>query len=132
MTLTEQYWLQCYTEFYNSLPAGREKDHLEKNGEEYLKEDPASFIQFLFVNHVLNQFDPIGCCYPMIWNEYSDYAWKIVESYRQNDPSSFAVFLDSYLDQIWSSLSQLDEIDRQQTTAKVKKEIVEKLLSIEM
>jgi len=57
---------------------------------------------------------------------------RLLNLIGKNDPSSFAVFLGSYLDQIWSSLSQLDEIDRQRITAKVKKEIVEKLQSIEM
>ncbi len=122
--MTEQYWLRRYTEFYESFPSGAEKSHLAKVSEDHLAKDPATFVHFLLVNHVLNESDPIGHCYPAIWNEYSDYAWEIVEQHQRSDPASFSLFLENRLSEIWNSLSRLNEEEQLRTISEVKNKIV--------
>ena len=56
-----------------------------ENGEEKAKET----VLFCYINHELNLLDPIGVCYPGIINEYSSYAWGMVEALLTEGKESF-------------------------------------------
>lgn len=121
--MKKEYWRAGYLKFYESLPEGAEKEHLATVAEDYLKKYGAAFVHFLLVNRVLNLHDPIGSCYPAIWNEYSEYAWEIVALYNEVDLAVFQVKLKEYLGEIWHTLSPLAEEEQLEVVAQVGNQI---------
>lgn len=92
---TKKYWENRYNDFCEKI-LGKEIDYCRfdideikkemTRMEEFYKENtengeltPEEIILYCNINHELNLLDPIGCCYPQISNEYSSYAWKLVE-----------------------------------------------------
>ncbi|MBP2629009.1 MAG: hypothetical protein H6Q68_3720 [Firmicutes bacterium] len=80
----------------------------------FLKEDPEKFVIFLYVEHQLNKSDPLGCAYPSIVDEYSRYAWHIVELYKTTNKDKFCRQLSKYVEDIWDSVCNNDRNRKQQ------------------
>ncbi len=76
--------------------------------ERFLEEDPEKFVIFLYVEHELNKSDPLGCAYPSIMDEYSRYAWYIVDIYKTINKENFYKQLPKYLEGIWDSVHNND------------------------
>lgn len=70
-----------------------------------IKENPKEakkIVVFLHINHQLNLKDPIGCCYPTVFDEYSDYARKMAKHFlEQEDKYDFSQKLKKEMINMW-------------------------------
>lgn len=87
-----------------------------KSTEKDLK-DLEQEVLFLHINHELNKVDPIGVCYPGIFNEYASYAEKITEFYLNSSIDEFTLSTTGMIEGIWWSIGSNPEREenRQQT-----------------
>ena len=121
------YWKSQVTQFIDNtlikerveyLPLAscidEEIEKVRQLEEKKFKENPEEFVIFLYVEHDLNKSDPLGCAYPSVVDEYSRYAWYIVELYKNMDRDKFYKQLPKYLEGIWDGVCNYDRNRNQQ------------------
>lgn len=93
----------------------REIEIVKNITDEHIQDNPEDFALFLYVNHELNRFNPLGI-YPSVWNEYTTYAWKIVEMRKNCSQEQFSLLLFQHLKNACSGMARYDiKDDRIQT-----------------
>lgn len=117
---TKKFWDNRYNNFSNKI-LGEEieyfhscldavKNEIIQIGEffkEYTENGQYSaeeIVLYCYINHELNVLDPIGCCYPQISNEYSSYAWKLVDFYLKEGKEKFPAKVKKQVEDLVESI----------------------------
>ena len=125
------YWARQYTNFIErelqhqkniyvsqAWSMAEEIEGLIHNEQEYLGDDPASFILLLNINDLFNIYDPIGV-YPQSRGEYSAYARSILEYYKSCVKETFAESAALFLHKKIGSIYRRQEYNPKSMQSKV-------------
>lgn len=114
---SREFWEHHYNEFLEVLSEREEvyRDMaaafdpqiewlMKEHDELLLKYNSKDYVLYLYVNQELNKLDPIGWGYPgKRWDEYYDYAWEIVNLFKESGKINFSRRLADYLHQFFAT-----------------------------